>query len=396
MGFAPYKLLAVLASSAVGFGGGVICDRLTQTSEAGDAPFRKGFKAQTKFYSHSLPPRDYFGPPKAPEELGIEKAHHGAWRDRFTGLETLLIAVRALKLEDKWGCSQLQAAARLDRMVEAVEDSASALVTLSAWSFSKDEAVALANGVRDASGERHRNIEDERLRRLKERVAKQVKEQETIAENAHVEMLSVMKRNGIILLPPEEPTLTPAREQDRMRETQLEREIVKLSLLREGLSAFPLDRPVFVFPGMGGSDALSSAHAAYQSDVATLGVLLNTGYGSMHPRVASLKSSLAGQKQHMEEILEEFQKSIDLQREQSQQMLIEAKKRTRDFESPAIRAMERKMREEYSIAKYRYESQLQLAEAMKKSLSGMASSAPMSWIPLQVVEPAAEAGRVWR
>ena len=72
------------------------------------------------------------------------------------------------------------------------------------------------------------------------------------------------------------------------------------------------------------------------------------------------------------------------------------KKQTRDFESPAIGVMERKMRDEYSTARFRYESQKQLSAAMKEAAEKEPVTAPMSWVPLQVIEPAVGAGRVWR
>lgn len=127
----------------------------------------------------------------------------------LTAGNTLMLAVKNLKLETEWKLRPGEAAAKLERLTEVEQERGTEIVSLSAWSDSAEEAVTIANGVRDAYAQRRRELELERARRLTETITAQTKLQETAVEKSRLEMLELMKKHNIVDLTLPNPIAVP-------------------------------------------------------------------------------------------------------------------------------------------------------------------------------------------
>jgi hypothetical protein len=124
------------------------------------------------------------------------------WTETQLGLlnsrSHLAHVARELKLDRKWRMPADKAAANLETMVRAKREPGTEVVSLTAWSSDAEEAVAIANAVRDTYEQRRKEAEEPRVRRLRQTFTEQVNRQIAEVEKARLEMLDLMKNHGIV------------------------------------------------------------------------------------------------------------------------------------------------------------------------------------------------------
>lgn len=186
----PLKITLGILGAAVLIGGGLMTGHYWPKAQS-------RYRATTVFQIHQNSAPDIF-----PVGSGGGNTSGTYWFavqvKTLTARNTLMLAVQNLNLETEWKLLPEEAAGKLERMTEVEQERGTEIVSLSAWSDSAEEAVTIANGVRDAYAQRRREFDVERVRRLTETIAAQIKQQEAAVEKSRLEILELMKKHNIV------------------------------------------------------------------------------------------------------------------------------------------------------------------------------------------------------
>ena len=356
----------------------------------------KKFAGRTKFQVNLSSAPDVFNMVQG-DARGLQG---GNWLETqfktITAQETLLRVVKNLNLENDWGMTATEAAGRLERMIETEQDRGTEIVTITAWSTKAEEAANIANAVRAAYEERRKTIEEDRSKRLSQTVASQTIVQEGLVEKARLEMLDIMKKHDIVDLMPlssgNGPTsvVTPGvNEMQKAKdyETQLEQNVAQMKTQLEGLIKLEGEQLFRGAAELGVQNAtITKVYPEYQSDLAALGSSAKGGFGPKHPKMQSLKESIRLKYDQLLSAAESYKANLKHQLENSTQMLADAKDRTKGKTTDSVN--ERTKQSDYSTAKFRYESQLQLLNSMREHAMKQGVDQMVVKKPIELLEEA--------
>ncbi len=167
----PRFLILGAVAGAVLFGVGVLAIRHQQNR----------FQATTRFEIHASKfLENMFDGPTSSEWFEIQFK-------RLTATNVLLMVVKNCGLDKKWNLEHDAATMRLERMIEVEQEHGTGIAKVTARSSEADEAVAIANGIREAYGQWRHQFEQERNSRLARNVDAQIKIQEERVEKARKE-----------------------------------------------------------------------------------------------------------------------------------------------------------------------------------------------------------------
>jgi uncharacterized protein involved in exopolysaccharide biosynthesis len=181
--------------TAVGlFGAGMVTGHWMTEERGGPTKARHtGFSATTKFRILRTETGDHDLDESAWFAMQLTSLTSGATLDR---------AVETLKLNSKWRMATGDATAQLRGMLEVNPERNRDIVTLTAWSPAKKEAMELANGVRNAYTARREELEVEWAHRLKSSVVPRIAAQVGTAEKARLELVRLAEKYQITDSPP--------------------------------------------------------------------------------------------------------------------------------------------------------------------------------------------------
>lgn len=357
----------------------------------------KKFAGRTKFQINQSSAPDIFR--TVSEDLRATVG--GGWLETqfktITARDTLRRAVKNLNLETEWGTTEDDAAGRLERMIETEQDRGTEIVTITAWSTKGAEAANIANAVRAAYEERRKEIEEDRVKRLRQTMDSQITLQETAVEKARLEMLDLMKKHNIVdigglsngngtsaVITPENSVMERAR-QDEMT---LESEVSKLQVQLDSLKKLSGEQLIKGAMSLNVQDATIQQYPEYLKEIALLDSLAKSGFGPRHPKMMGLKASSVTKYQQMLEAAEMYKKNLDVQIANSSKMLEDARSRTGEKTQASVE--DKQKQSDYATAKHRYESQLMLLNNIKEHSMKQSVDQGVVKKPIEVLEAAKE------
>jgi hypothetical protein len=385
--------IGVLGAAAF-FGAGVFAERhwlsnrlsgeKQVTEEISQKQKQKLFRAITKFRINR--------PPFATD------GNSGNWFDAefkvLTSREIMEDVTRSLNLEIKWGGTPGEAASRLERVVEAEQERGAEIVTLSAWSADREEAVQIADAMLRAYEGRRMGREAD-LPLLVPSARSDIVRQTGIVEKARLEMIETMKKYKIAdsSPPPGSPGL--GRENEPLclfpvwsEETkqQMERDVARLAMLWKTLRDLKGESLLAAMAKLNIQNAtLNSIGPEYRAEIGQLREATKKGLGAEHPKIRALKASTQLKFSMLQDAAEGFKSNLEVQLKSAQKVL--ADRKAGDVGHPAKE--EREKVAEYAKAKYACESQLQLLNTMKEhALRAEAQTPPPPHKPIELLQEA--------
>ncbi len=356
----------------------------------------KKFAGRTKFQVNLSSAPDVFGIVQTDANLARGGNYLETQFKTITAQETLLRVVKNINLENEWGMTAAEAAGKLERMIETEQDRGTEIVTITAWSTKASEAADIANAVRAAYEERRKSIEEERSKRLSQNVTGQITLQDAAVEKARLEMLDIMKKHGIVDLMPLSSgagltsVVTPGVDELRKAkdyETTMEQNVAQMKTQLETLIKLEGQKLIQGASELGVQNStIIKVYPEWQSDTAALGSSAKSGFGPKHPKMLGLKESVRLKYDQLLAAAESYKTNLKIQLENSTKMLTDAKDRTDVKRTDSVN--ERQKQSDYSTAKFRYESQLQLLNNMREH--AMKQNVDMGVVkkPIEVLEEA--------
>ncbi|RZI57036.1 MAG: hypothetical protein EOP14_05345, partial [Pseudomonas sp.] len=312
----------------------------------------------------------------------------------ITSPETLLKVVRRKDLPRKWSMRESEALAKLTRMIETEEERGTEIMEIQVYSTDWNEAAELANAVREAYEERRNDTDKERVAKVVNVLNMRLSSQQDEVNDARTEVMRLMKLYGIvdtsIMGTGAGPTpfigsSSALYMQSKEREQDMQIQVAKFKANLQGLSKLSGDQLIEGAMTYGvEDDTIKQFASQWKKDIIEYDKLTNSGFGKRHPKVQGLASSIAKQREILQEAAQNYKASLAVNIENIETALSRVKDVTKDTKTDTVD--ERINSAEYSMRKQEWEQKLELLNRLRETVLKTTVSESLPRQPIEVHE----------
>ncbi len=314
----------------------------------------------------------------------------------ITSRETLLLVVDKKNLKAIWEMSEDEAVSKLFRMIETQEERGTEIISIEVYSTKPEEASDLANAVRDAYEERRKKTENERVGTVVTALTGKLKSQETEVEEARIEMMTLMKQNGIVDIAfgsagrgytPVQGVSNGNFEASQRNALEMRTQVATLKANLENIRKLSGQQLIESALSLGIRDAtIENFGGKYKADKVEYQNLTNSGFGKRHPKVVGLAKQIEEESRILGQAAEAYRDSLTVQIKNMEDA-IESLNKISDGEREKT-VEDKQKTAEYAQAKTRYEMRLDLLNQMRETFLKTQVEELLPRMPIEVHEVA--------